>query len=331
MLKRCIYSIGFLSLSLLIGCTPTVQQHHDILPAAEVLQKAALKSAELVSARYDAEGSFSLLHKDAQTTKGTFSLEGLLQDFGEKIALTVGVNALQGTADLQASIDLVVTGPDDIFLRANSWTGLMAQTLFREDLLKKFIGIWWVLPRDDSAVSPVQLTPDPRILQAQAEVVRITEERGFASIRGSECYRYDVEIDHEKLIAYLTELAESRGEDVNTGTTEEDLAGIDAKGQIWIDAESFLIRKLQWTVTVPMKTGAQSLFTSVTVDIFDHNNAPDVVPPADAKPFIPMQLLNTPLPTAEIVPLDPSVFEEDLLQQLFDEGAANPYSNQISP
>ena len=327
MLKRYTCTIGVLSLLLLSACTAT-QQKRDALPAAEVLQNAAQKSADLDSARYEASGSFSLLHTNGESTEGNYVFKGVLQESGEKIAMTIGFDAKQGLADLQASIDVVVTGPDDIFVRANNWSGVIAQKLFRQDLLEQFMGKWWILPRDESSVSPVQVTPDPRLLQAQAEVVSITSERGFASVRGNECYRYDVEIDQEKLFTYLAQLARSRGEEIEEEKLRADLEGIDAKGQLWIDADTFIIHKLQWTFTTPISSGAQSLSTSVMIDIFDHNSADPVIPPADAVQFRSMQFLDAPLPPLEIKPIDPKTLEDDILKKLFDEGTVNPYSNQ---
>jgi len=68
---------------------------------------------------------------------------------------------------------------------------------------------------------------------------------------------------------------------------------------LWIDAETFFVQKLSWDITsYPLQTGGDTSL-DFTVTFTDHNAAPEITPPKDAKEFSPYELLG--LPTEEYI------------------------------
>ena len=61
------------------------------------------------------------------------------------------------------------------------------------------------------------------------------------------------------------------------------------------------------------------------MDFTDHNNAPDIVPPADAKEFTPFMFLGAPNVLEPVESSLPPDAQDDIIRQLLEEGADSPY------
>jgi len=146
--------------------------------------------------------------------------------------------------------------------------------------LEQLIGMWWSWPRGNEALAVAEVSPDPRMLRAQAEAVAVERDRGMDTVNGHRTYHFDVALDGPKLLRLLQTQATEQGGQLTQGGIGEALRGYDARGELWVDAETFFIHRLAWTVRLP---GEQML--RFQADLRDHNAAPLITPPADPRPL----------------------------------------------
>ena len=108
------------------------------------------------------------------------------------------------------------------------------------------------------------------------------------------------------LLAFVKEVSRIRQQPIDTTMLETILAFVNADGELFIDAETFLIERLVWHISAPeLPFGKFSL--DLTLDLKDHDNAPPIVPPLDAIPF----------PSGASFPMDMGALSSgDLLQEV---------------
>ena len=257
---------------------------------------AAQKSRDLQSVRLNATGHFRL-EGGTIPSSGTVTLDGILQDAGDSVQMDVSVDALVApggdgsqTFRLQGAGEMIVVGKKELFFKVESLSTEPDGTLFQPELLALLTGQWWTVPAPASdqagTVPGGTMTPSPSVLRAQAQVVRVTADRGTDTVGGSAAYHYDVALDSGKLLAYLEEVAAARKETIDRESLRASIAGLDASGEMWIDAETYVLKKVTWEIST-LKTGQGTLSGSFTVLLSDFDAAPVVAPPADAKLFSP--------------------------------------------
>ena len=316
-------------LLLLVGCSH--EKIESQLPPEEVLRNAARASLTLESARYELNGNFTVTDANDVATTGHVQLNGVLQDSGNQIQFgaVVGVTTPGEPANsvFSADVDVIVAGKQDLYVKLNEFSADGPNQLFNDQLVQQFSGKWWNLPSREDQLSFVSITPDPRLLNAQAQVVKVLKDRGMSSIHERSAYRYDVAIDSEKLIAYLRESVTEKGEQFDEEATRSSIENLSAEGEIWIDAETYYVQRLKWNVTQSVNEASKDFSINFTVDFLDHDNAESIDIPTDAELFTPLMFFDAPGVFETPEPLLTPEIEKDIMQQLLEEGANNPYVN----
>ena len=281
----------------LAACAPRGSGATSRFSPEEVLQKAADATQTLESAQYTVQGSFDAAI-DAQLAEGTVRMDGSLHDAGEQLHFRMDVmaNIRDGKEEYtaQANLEVSLLSRDEVYMNVHSLSSEPPNAIFRSEVLRNLTDRWWLLPPGDTPPEAVGMPPAPRLLRMQSEVVTVAKDRGMETIDGKEAYHYDVTLDTEKLMGYLSTLAAERGEAFDVTDVKEDLSGITASGELWIDAETFYMRKISWNVQqIPIKGGGTAS-ASVTITFRNHNAAPALEPPFEAKPFTPAIFFSLP-------------------------------------
>ena len=286
---------------MLSACTqelPTV----DPLPSQEVLQKASQAAQKLDSAQYLVTADFDIDSGNTWIAKGILRMDGTLQNAGEQIRAVTDVTAqvedeLTGNYTLEGTIEVSVMSTDEVYLNIHTLNSEPNDIFFPSEIIRQIAGTWWLLPANDTAPKAATVTPDPRLLQAQAQVVTVTKENGVVPFSGSDAYHYDVELNKEKLITYLMSIAQEKGENISISELEEAFADVVATGELWIDAHNYFVHKLVWDVSALSYANNGLSDFELTVTFRNHNSAPLIEPPRDAKIFSPAALFTMPVDT----------------------------------
>ena len=261
----------------------------------EVMRLAAQKSRALQSAQLTGDGRFRL-EGGTLPASGTVELNGVLQDAGDSVQMSVTLDALISPGGnrsqmfrLQGAGDMIIAGKQERYFRIQSLSTAPDGSLFQPELVQLLTGQWWALPAavsEEGTVPGGSMTPSPSVLRAQAQVVRVVEDRGTVMLDGTSVYHYTVAIDPEKLLAYLEEVAAARKETFDRASVASSIASLKASGEMWIDAQTYTLSKVSWEIQ-ELQTDQGILSGSFTVTLSAFDCAPTVSPPADAKPFSP--------------------------------------------
>jgi len=287
----------FVSSLLLFSCS---QKQADVpkLAPEEVLARSATAVRSLQSSEFAGTLNFSMRDagENASTLSGEATLTGILQDSGESVSLMVDAT-VRSTGDESAVLklkgEMVSVGTTDVYLRLANYAVEEGQGPLSPEIVSRLQGQWWHLPAaGDAEDGLVPVTPDPGLLKAQAEVVRVVEDKGVTTLNGIPVYRYAVTADKEKLVAFLRNAAKERSEEFSEEETRAALEQVSLDGELFIDAENFFVRRISWTIRKGSEAEGQALTViAFQVDFSKHNEAAAVVPPADAQLFSPMLLL----------------------------------------
>ncbi|MBT5237110.1 hypothetical protein HOL63_01930 [Candidatus Peregrinibacteria bacterium] len=280
------------------------------LPPEDVLAKAAKATQSLESTKYILTGNVKARSSDFWSVSGSVRVDGVLRGAGKQMRFQMDTDADVTTAEGQFNVDgtleVIVASEDEVYMNLHSLTTQPPNPILRPDLVGKLASKWWLLPQGDALPVTGQVTPDPRLLHAQSQVVRIVKDNGIKNMNGASVYHYNVELDKEKLVAYMKQAAEGSAE-FDAAAIKESLEDVIATGQLWVDASTYFVHKLQWDIEgYPLQNGG-NLTAKFTVDFSDHNSAPEIIPPADAKVFSPYELLSFPNDTIG----DDELFEGD--------------------
>lgn len=211
-------------------------------------------------------------------------LDGVLQNGGRSMQMATEIKGVLSseaqTHALHALADAVTEQGTERYVRLRSLTIEPPHPSIVQESIVTVQGQWWRLAPGLSGGSALFMTPDPSLLRAQAEILRVTRDRGIQRIHGKDAYRYDVTVDPVRLLLYLQRVAEQSGQAFDRVEAAELLALYDATGELWIDAETFLPHRISWQVS--LRADALRVF-ALTVDLTRHNDADPVRPPADAQ------------------------------------------------
>lgn len=284
----------FQTFSIIVSCLVLAscgkpQQIQSTLTSDEVLSRAVRAVQTLDSADYRAEGNFTL-RNEGYSVDGTAHIDGTLADAGAQVRFVVDTDAevVLPTSEFSfsGSMEVVVMTEDDIYLNVHSLSTKPDTALFKPEMLQAVTEKWWILT--GSEPTPLEsISPDPRLLQAQAEVVSVTKDKGIETVNGRLAYSYDVELDSEKLLSYLKSHSNSEGDG------PKDIGSIQGSGQLWIDAETYYVQKIIWNI----KTDTSS--AAFTVNFTNHNSAAAITPPSNAVEFSPAAFF---IPSVEDIP-----------------------------
>lgn len=270
---------------LLVACN---RQATEIapLPAEQVMKNAAQASVLMESASYTMNANFTLIGTLGAVISGEANLEGSLHQSGEHLQLHAKVSAnIQddtGDTSLQADANVIVMGTNQTYLRINDFTSSGEKTILPPMLVTSVRNTWLDLRSDVTTSPAAAVTPDPRLLYAQAQVVRVTSELSPAMIDNRIHYHYAIELDNEKFVEYLMQLSQDRGETFSKDELAEEYQDLHAEGEIWIDAQSFHVRRLLWDISPFVSQTGTSIQAKISANFSDFNNAAPIQAPDNA-------------------------------------------------
>lgn len=271
-------ALALVGIFLLYGC----RRAEDLSPK-EVLRRATIKSGQLQSVEVVADIA-ATLPVGASRLSGTAVLRGVMTHGGEQAAFSVDAQGIlnrgNDRSEFRWSAD-VVRDTDDTYLlvRESSADPPSAAPAMPDAIL----GTWWTLPLDSGNHAVRSLTPDPRFLRAQSEIIIIINDLGLEDVEGRNAYHYAVSIDHDRLVGLMRGLAEERGQPFSAENARRALERYDARGELWIDAETFAVRRISWAV-VP-KDAPTTMRLTLRMDLRNHDAATAVLAPAQSKPI----------------------------------------------
>lgn len=292
---------------ILVSCGGTSTEKG--LPSEEVLRLAAEKSNTLLSAHFESNVDFTVRNV-VFPASGKAKITGTLQDGGSAIQFSADVDALvspterSDTFHVLGNADMFLTGNDETYLHLNALSTQPEQNLFKKDLLELMKGKWWLLSSGSNEVGVPggSLTPSSGFLKLQSQVVRVISDEGFTKVDGRKAYHYKVGIDTEKLLQFLEQIARDRKESFDRDTITPLLLKITADGELWVDAETFLIRRISWKLTgLQERESGMIVDGSFSVTLTDHNAAPPILPPKDSQVLTPQLLLEGAQPSSSIL------------------------------
>lgn len=223
-------------------------------------------------------------------TSATFSVQARSETGGRK-EWEINANGQMASGGKQLRFDVTASMGRDAFFKGSVTVPAENEVYVKADSLSlgesllpglgSLQGTWWKLPSTASGVeTTLPVTPDPSLLTMQMEIVQVTREYGIERINQRQAYRYDVAVDRQKMVNYMQTLEQGRGGEFDR---EEWNAYLDAReitGTVWIDAETFLPNRLEWTVA---ERGGSTM--TLEAAFADHNAGVSVLPPASFSPF----------------------------------------------
>ncbi len=271
------------SLVFLVSCTRA-----GTLPPSQVLHKAAEAGQMLESAAFTVTADFSGTTDMLEGTwEGTATINGTLSDGGKQLQFALTTDAEktdeQNTdSTVNLSADVIVAAENEVYLKLNTFTFNPPSQLLPPDLLTQMLSQWWVIPSGTTEEGSAEdITPDPSLLRMQASVIKVTDDNGLTTIDNRTAYQYDVEIDPAKMKDYFMEITRMQGKDAEKEV--QALADLQATGKIWIDAETFQTRRIQWNIHSKNPKKPQDL--TLIMAITRHNEPVTITLPAHAAPF----------------------------------------------
>ena len=305
---------------LLVACSQTASP--STLSPEQVLKNSVKAVKTLESAQYALEMDFDV-NGQGFLASGTANMDGSLADAGQQLQFLVDFSAdvkdTQSVSALNGSLEVIALSESEVYVNLQNISAKPQSAVFRPEIVEALTGTWWSLAQGPTSPVAEAVSPDPRLLRAQAEIVSVTRDRGIRTLKGRDTYHYDVELDKQKLLDYLKTVAQEQGNTFDSDAVKQSVEDISASGQLWIDAQDFYVQKLMWVVqSVPLRDGGTaSLSFMVTFD--NHNNAPDIVPPTDPKTFSPSMLFALPADAqfpAELQRDLPPEFDEAMINDI---------------
>lgn len=260
------------------------------VPAEEVLRLSTQANRAVQSAAMDA--SFSL---NIPSAAGVSAIEaeiaGIMQNGGTQLQFDLdaeGTSAAGTRWNTRASF--VVAGEGEVYAKIDELAADPPLALLPPETLAGLRGRWWLLPSASAGLPAGDVTPDPRMLRMQTEVIDVTRDRGIVTLDGRRVHHYETALNNGKLAAFMEESS-------GTGSTFDAsaLEGLTVTGELWIDAETYVLRRARWDARGP--NGERVMELEATIS--DHNDGFTVSPPADAEPlptdsFLPALPVPTP-------------------------------------
>ncbi len=256
---------------------------HQGLPADQVLKKAAGVGQNLESADFDGVVDFNW-KQGAASYMFHLILNGTLNNAGRDtqlgVAATGTIRDATQSYDIDANVQTIsLDNGENVYLKLDKLDTSPAYPPLSGKQLLSFMNRWWKLPSDKKPADAQAITPDPRLLRAQTEIVSVTSDHGIRSVDGHNVYMYDVTIDHAKLAAFLRTLATQNAQAFDESQTEAFWQMFDAKGSLEINADTFAIEQLTWKLE-PTK-GSEVPAITFTIHFSNQNHAANIAAPPD--------------------------------------------------
>jgi len=249
---------------------------------AVVLERASTVAQQLQSAAFDASFSY-----DAGDTglsiEGT--ARGLLADGGRQMSFSFDADVTSQEEGVDRTVsaagDVVVAGENEAYIRLSRLDGsipfLPGVGLVSEDALDT-----WFLSGSTSS-GAIAVSPDPSFIALQTRILAVTDDKSYQEIDGHDCYAYDVEIDPRKAAEFLQSIASQRGEPFDRQAADTFIASYVARGTMWIDVDTSVIRQISWSFESAPGMGDMS--ASLMLHLSDHNEPVEITPPMEYSPL----------------------------------------------
>ncbi len=270
------HRFAFMALLALAACTRGGDEDPSV-----VLERAASKAGQLQSAAFEAD--FTYETPDGISAKGT--LRGVLTEGGRQSSFTLNADLLvpQDGFDptVRINADVIVAGENEAYLKLSALDGsvplLPGIGLLDESMLDRWLSV------GQATLTGSAISPDPSFIAMQTRVLAVTNDRSYEDVDDERCYAYDVTIDPAKMLSFLERTAAEQGQAFDRVAAEAFIASYDARGTIWIDAATSVIRRITWIFEpVDEALGASA---SLSVHLSRHNEPVEITPPPDAEPF----------------------------------------------
>lgn len=258
------------------------------LKPAEVLQRTALESAKLQSFAFQGtlQISFDRGKQEMLPLSGnvTMDVQGISQDGGAQAQASVTVQGnlvSDGTSHaLQGGFETFAVQSDAVYLRVSELIVTPPHPMLRQDVMETLnMGTWWRLPGNPSQPAGQQVAPDPGFVRLQAEVIAVDRDYGLVTVNGRDAYHYNVHIDSDKISAFLRRASQEQGTMVDEASIAAFLQNFGANGEVWIDAETFHVRRIRWNIRPSSVDSAATIDLNIT----QHNSAQRITAPTDAE------------------------------------------------
>ena len=276
---------------LLTACIKPIAPSQYQLEPEEVLRKAAAATKSLDSAQYTANADFDAQKSKSWSATGTARMDGILRGAGDQMRMQMDIvtelNTRRERTSVTGTLEVVVMSEDEVYMNLHSLMSQPSSDLFKPEVIGLIASRWWLLPSDAPPSATATVAPDPALLKAQSEVVVVKKDRGVTEVHGFPSYHYDVVIDKEKLISYLKTVSESKGQILDLENIAVELEQVEASGQLWIDAETYHVRKISWVVQSFPIGDSTVASVSFSVTFRNINDAPTIEPPEGAQRFTP--------------------------------------------
>lgn len=249
------------ALVLLSACTQAP------LPPKEVLRRAVVAMQTLPSARFELSGS---------TVGGSGSLafglsDGIVQDRGRKISFT-----LEAHKDSASGFAMQVVAVDgcDIYVLPRRGDVPFART--QAGASGATLGSWQKFAC--GTASPGAGSTDADDVQRELQAMDMVEDLSPASIDGRPAYHFRVSVNAQRFLEVLSMAVPPRSAE-EMQRTREFLDAYRITGELWMDRESFFLRRLAWDLTPVRGIGPAFRLEG---RLWDQNAAPAVSVPQEA-------------------------------------------------
>lgn len=247
-----------------------------------VLERASTTAQQSQSAAFDARFSYDAGERGMRVDAST---DGMIADGGRQMSFSfdADVTTQQEGVDrtVSAAGDVIVAGENEAYVRLSKVDGSVPFLPGIGLVSEEALDTWY--QTGEGQADPVSLSPDPSFIAMQTRVLTVTDDRSYEQVDGHDCYAYDVEIDPEKALGFLRSAAEQRGQPFDAAAAETFLSSFVAHGTMWIDAETFVIRRIEWTFgSAPQHGDMQGTFG---VHFDRHGEQVEIAPPVEFSPL----------------------------------------------
>lgn len=314
-MKRSILCIGTAVLS---ACSQTGTTF-EALPSSQVMKNAAQASVLLESVRYSIDATFDTISTLGMQVQGAIAMNGIMHNSGEHLQANIQLDAdvvqQNETTTIQANADFVVRGSQEVYMRLQNYTVAGPEAFFPQVLTDAMKDTWLAVSTPED--QPTSVTPSPRLLYAQAQIVSITEEYTPALLQDRMHYHYKAAVDPEKLIAYILQLSQENGEIVNEADLRKTYESVQIHGEIWIDAQTYHVGKIIWNIEpISLETGRE-LQAKITASFSDFNNQEPILVPEQTmtlEQLFFLQAVNDTTLSTDVYDLPPS--QDEIIESL---------------
>lgn len=255
--------VGLVATVLCASCT---QPEPLPLPPSEVLQRSAVASNTLDSFGFTFDVDLTLFRKQIPTMTGSIRGSGVVRKersvaTGE-LSVLLSTNA-SGSLAVSSRIDgaFAIVPQQRPMVRIDGVSTESGGVLLMRDVGKR----WISLPLDDDPAPQPSLSAqrvDQQWIGLQASALEVRQDFGIENVGGIRMYHYSVALKQE----VIDSLVDSKENGLKS------LLRNKLTGDIWIDANSFVLRRASWKLhDLSVDRGALSVHADISV--FDHNYA----------------------------------------------------------